>query len=95
MVDPKLVTADYSCRDKKIPDLGLVEEFSYQWRVYVLELEHDCVYVGIAHRSKVRDTILRHFILGDDKPHYTAVHPPKSVLLVWPAISPAVEAYVY
>ena len=80
--------------DKRVPTLGLVEDVSFPYRVYVLELADNCVYVGIAHKSDIKRAVERHFNTGGGKAHFTMVHPPKKVLLIWPAVSMAVEAYL-
>ena len=91
---PDNVHKDVSYCHRSVPPLGLEDRAEFQYRVYALQLADDCVYVGIAHASQVKKTIGRHF---EAKPnvHYTGVHRPRSVLLVWPAVSTAVEAYVY
>ena len=94
MCDPSEVHSRFTFWDKSVPKLGLVEDATYDYRVYALALAHDCTYVGIAHKSDVKRAVNRHFD-GSGKTHYTRVHPPKRVLLVWPAISPAAEAFVY
>ena len=70
------------------------EHTDYPFRVYALELAHDCVYIGIAHKADVKRAVNRHFA-DSSNVHFTTVHAPRRVLLVWPAISTAVEAYVY
>ena len=93
-MSPSEVHIRYAYRDKSVPTLGLLENFDYDWRVYALELQHGCTYVGIAAASQVKRTIQRHFDAGN-RCHYTSKHRPLRVLLVWPAISRSVEAYVY
>ena len=95
MAKPQEVHSEFTHWDKSVPKLGLVEDLKYEYRVYALELAHDCFYVGIAHKSDVKRAVQRHFTSGGKAPHYTCVHPPKRVLVVWPAISTAVEAFVY
>jgi hypothetical protein len=76
-----------------IPHLGLVCDLTYEYRVYVLLCDGSTYYVGFEHRSKIRGRILAHF---DDKgAFFTKQKTPKSVVLVWPAVGPAVEAYVF
>ena len=94
MVRPSEVHANFSYHDRSVPALGLSEDFSYDYRVYALALQHECVYIGIAPKSQVKQTIQRHFEVSN-KCHYTSQHRPLRVLLVWPAISPSVEAYCY
>ena len=97
MADPSDVSSTFTYCDKRVPTLGLLENLSLEYRVYALELADNCVYVGIAHRSDIKRAIGRHFGVGGvkNKVHFTSVHSPKKVLLVWPAASTSVEAYVY
>lgn len=94
MVEPSQVHKNMSCCHPTVPSLGLEENFSFDYRVYAVQLANSCVYVGIAHASQIKQTIGRHFEDGN-KVHYTRAHPPRHVLLVWPAASTAIEAYVY
>ena len=93
MAKPQEVHSEFTHWDKSVPKLGVVEDLTYEYRVYALELAHDCFYVGIAHKSDVKSAVQRYFNSGG-KAHHTCVHPPKRVLLVWPTISTAVEAFV-
>ena len=95
MVDPSQVNSMFTHCDKRVPTLGLVEDLSFPYRVYALQLADNCVYVGIAHKSDIKRAVQRHFNTGGGKAHFTMVHAPKQVLLIWPAASTAVEAYVY
>ena len=97
MADPSSVSRTFTYCEKKVPRLGLLENLSFEYRVYALELADNCVYVGIAHRSDIKRAIGRHFGVGGvrNNVHFTSVHPPKKIPLVWPAASTSVEAYVY
>ena len=92
-MSPDEVHIHFSYHDKSIPSFGLLENCDYDYRAYGLELEHECIYIGIAPKLQVKRTIQRHF--ESNSCHNSSKHRPLRVLLVWPAISRAVEAYVY
>ena len=94
MASNEKVNAEFCFCDPSVPALGLVGDTTYPYRVYALQCRNGCVYVGISHRSEVKRRVSGHFD-GGAQCHYTAKNKPTSVLLVWPAISTAVESYVY
>ena len=94
MASKEDVHANFTFRSPSVPELGLVSDTSYPYRVYVLQCRHECMYVGIAHRSEVKRRISGHFD-GSAHCHYTEKNPPTGVLLVWPAMSTAVESFVF
>ena len=80
-------------KSKSMPDLGLSVSSGYEYRVYVLECEASCLYVGIETRAKLAGRLRQHF--AGRGAHFTKVHKPRSILMVWPATCTAVESYVY
>ena len=82
-----------------MPILGLDPSLDFEFRVYVLECEVPAgcsgpyFYVGIEHKSRIRDRLLQHF--AHKGSHFTKYHKPKKVHLLWPAANTAVEGYVY
>lgn len=76
-----------------LPRFGLEADLSFQYRVYVLRCKDGVQYVGIEHRSKLRQRIHAHF--DGNGAFFTKEHKPLSVWLSWPAAGPAVEAYVF
>jgi hypothetical protein len=97
--DRALVLRKHTYWDKSLGKdfrLGLVEDVSLPFRVYVLECRTSrgalCQYVGIVHFSELRQRWERHWA---GKVHYTSVYPPQRVLLLWPASTEAAEAFVY
>lgn len=92
-----LSTKPYASR--AMPQHGLVETMSSDFRVYVIECEPPAgcrgpfFYVGIEHRSKVGARLKQHW--GGSGAFYTKTHSPKSLHLLWPAQNTAVEGYVF
>ena len=94
MVSQEEVNAEFSFCDRSVPSLGLTNDASYPYRVYALQCKNDCIYVGISSRQEIKRRIAGHFS-GAARCHYTEKNKPTSVLLVWPVVSLAAEAYVY
>ncbi len=91
---PTEVTAGTSfCNRHRIPDLGLLDKPEYDDRVYALACEGGRVYVGIANKKWVGRRISGHF--NGEGAFFTKEYRPREILLVFPAASTAVEAYVY
>ena len=76
-----------------MPDLGLVCDKSFPFVVYVLGCEGGFVYVGITKKHQARRRLQDH--LDGNGRHCTRERKPNAILLVYPATSAAVEAYVY
>ncbi len=66
-----------------MPDLGLFVSSGYEHRVYVLEREASYLYVGIETRAKLAGRLRQRF--AGRGAHFTKVHKPRSILMVWPA----------
>lgn len=76
-----------------LPALGLAADLTFPYRVYVLQCGSSMRYVGYVHKSKLRQRVQSHF--DGTGAFFTKEHKPSSVLMVWPAAGPAVEAYVF
>ena len=76
--------------------LGLTEDVNLPMRVYVLQCRGPrgvkVWYVGILHVSELK-RFRKHW--AGEACHYTKVYPPEKIVLLWPAPSESVEAYVY
>ena len=90
---PDEITVASAFRVAPVPDLGLVNNAAYALRVYVLLCCGGRYYVGIAPRGDVRKRIRAQF--AGDGSHFCAINKPRSVLMVWPAASEAIEAAVF
>ena len=83
----------------KVPELGLVPELTFPFRVYAIQCQAPhgdmgpYIYTGIAHASIIGDRIKGHWKGGAT--HFTDEHRPKQILLVHPAANLAVESYVF
>ena len=92
------VSSDTALWYSGIPDLGLVRDSSLPFRVYVLRCAPQkegspyTWYVGLVHKSKLAERLERHRLGAC---HFTRVHRPLAVVLLWPVASRAAEAYVY
>ena len=85
-------TPPFYCK-KTIPYLGLVDDLELELRVYVLLLEGGRLYVGIAPRGELKRRLAKHW--NGQGSHFTKVHKPRAVLMVWPAAHRGVEALVF
>ena len=64
MVEPAAVHSQYKYCHSSVPPLGLCgddDAMNFSYRAYVLELARGNIYVGIAHKSDVKQAVNRHF----------------------------------
>ena len=85
-----------------MPNLGLVAEDAFEFRVYVLRCKPKTAstpgpfyYVGFEHRAKLKHRIGLQFSGGQNAAYYCKQNKPECIELVWPAAGRAVEAYVF
>ena len=80
----------------EMPALGLegdATSIRHLYRVYVIECANGCWYVGIVHKDRLKERLLKHWACT--AAHYTKVNVPRRIHLILPARNKAVEAYVY
>ncbi len=81
-----------------LPDLGLTKNLKYPFRVYLLKCAPQkqgspfTWYVGLVHLSHLAQRMAKQMRGGC---HFTRVHPPISVEIVWPTATRAAEAMLY
>lgn len=78
---------------QRIPELGLEANLDFEYRVYALACDGGRIYVGIAHKSWLARRLSSHF--DGNGAFFTKQFPPREILLVFPAVNRAVEAYAY
>lgn len=97
-LDLDAVKPDRIFRGTFLPDLGLEPDLTFKYRVYVFLCQADFnypynYYVGIVPQYELVKRVGDHrHKRGAD---FTAANPSLSLLFLFPAASPAVEAYVY
>ena len=95
------VDVDTCYWSKELPDLGLVMDANFPFRVYVLACEPrkwgeaKTVYVGIANRSQIGRRIRTDAGQGPSAPHFCQTHAPQYVMGIFPAACRAVEACIF
>ena len=93
------VTRDKVFKGTLLPELGLIPNRAFPFRVYVLECESffdsgsPSYYVGIVSADGVLTRLEAHF--GKRGAAYTGEHPPKGIVFLFPAATWAVESFVY
>ena len=95
-----IISSTFTYRNTdRVPNVGLVEDVSFPYRVYL----HLCETLvgkrgpyycgGIEHKSKIAKRFRDEF--AERGPLFLQTHPPIEILLIWPAEHRAAEAYVF
>jgi hypothetical protein len=89
------VSQDSVYRDPLVAPLSLVRDVTLPFRVYLLRLQGQRLYVGLVHKNHVAERLRKH--CEGAAAHFTSVYKPvgRPVLVLWPAGDKACEAYLY
>ena len=87
------------CQSALLPALGLADDASFEWRVYLLRCQQQIfgvalTYYGrLVHRKSVAKRMQAH--RAGKGSQFTAANPTIHLELLWPAANKAAEAYVF
>ena len=97
--EPSDVRLCHTWRSDLVPDLGLAEDISNKYRIYIIECKAGqsggppVYYVGICEASELRSRLEKHW--AGSGAHFTKVNKPQRVHLIWPAAPKSAEGYAY